>query len=89
MDVTCPTGKVGHRSRAAARRAAINAAIARTHHRLRSYHCPDCHRWHLSSAPPIRAPHPRGRKAPVHQPTPATPAEVDAWFAQHGKTANQ
>lgn len=89
MTTPCPTGKVGHRSRAAARRAAINAAIARTHDRLRSYHCPDCHRWHLSSAPPIRDPRPRRQKAQVRRPAPATPAEVADWFAQHGKSSEQ
>lgn len=79
----CRSGKKGHLSQGAARRAAIAVAIRRTHDRPRIYPCPDCHRWHLTS---VRD-HTRHLARPIHgrlhEPVLASRAEVDAWFAQH------
>jgi hypothetical protein len=82
--VECSSGKVGHLSKSGARRAAIAVAIKRTHDRPRVYACPDCHRWHLTSAPGHRTRLRRRVHALLYVPHPASQAEVDAWFAAHG-----
>lgn len=80
----CPSGKVGHPSRASARRSATAVGNKRTHARPRTYQCPHCHQWHLTSGRRVRAGK-TGRREPT-PPQTATPAELDAWFAKHSKT---
>jgi hypothetical protein len=79
----CRSGKEGHRSRIAARRAAVAVARKRTHDRPRVYHCPDCHRWHLTSTRDHARHLARGAHDRLQQPAPASRAELDAWFAEH------
>lgn len=87
--IGCTSGKVAHHSESAARRAAVAVARVRTHDRPRVYECPRCHHWHLTSAPRLR----RGIGRPGHgrlrEPTPATRAELDAWFAAHTTVGRQ
>ena len=78
----CGSGKVGHLSEQAARRAAVAVARARTHDRPRAYACPDCHRWHLSSVRK-HAPTVVRRRVRLAEPHPVSRAELDAWFAAH------
>lgn len=79
----CSSGKVGHTSLRAARRAAVAVARRRTHDRPRVYACPTCHRWHLTSAPGASLALARRRHGLLDEPHPASPAEVAAWFAVH------
>ena len=79
----CTSGKVGHHSESAARRAAVAVARVRTHDRPRVYACPHCHCWHLTSAPRLRTVLARRRHHCIQEPTVATRAELDAWFAAH------
>ena len=81
----CSSGKVGHLSEAAARRAAVAVAKVRTHDRPRVYSCPSCHRWHLTSAPRQRRAMGLRRHQRLKEPQPATRAELDAWFAAHSR----
>ena len=85
----CSSGKVGHLSESAARRAAVAVAEARTHDRPRVYACPDCHRWHLTSAPRARRATGRLRHRGQHEPHPLPRAEFEAWFAAHWKPSRQ
>jgi hypothetical protein len=82
---TCTTGKVAHSSESAARQAAVAVARVRTHDRPRVYECPRCHCWHLTSAPKLRRAIARRRHRWLEEPTPATRAELDAWFALHSR----
>ena len=81
----CSSGKVGHLSEGAARRAAVAVAQVRTHDRPRVYACPSCHRWHLTSAPRWRRAMGLRRHQRLQEPQPATRAELDAWFAAHSR----
>ena len=83
----CRSGKVSHASESAARRAAVAVAARRTHDRPRVYACPECHDWHLTSAPAHRSALRRRGHAGIPEPRPASLAEVDAWFAQHRPTS--
>jgi hypothetical protein len=84
----CSSGKVGHASESAARRAAIAVARVRTHDRPRVYACPHCHAWHLTSAP-RRRPVTGRRSHQMYVPQPATPAEFEAWFVLHSTRGGQ
>ena len=79
----CRSGKVGHRSQCAARHAAIAVGRRRTHDRPRVYVCPDCHRWHLTSAPGRSRSLSRRAHGRLPEPQPLSAAEFDAWFAEH------
>lgn len=85
----CASGKVGHSSESAARAAAVAVARARTHDRPRVYECPQCHCWHLTSARGLRTAMGRRRHQRLHEPTVATRAELDAWFAAHSPQSDQ
>ena len=85
----CTSGKVGHHSESAARRAAVAVARVRTHDRPRVYECPRCHFWHLTSAPRSRRVFARRRHQRMQEPTVATRAELDAWFAAHSTPGGQ
>ncbi len=87
--MACASGKVGHHSESAARRAAVAVAQGRMHDRPRVYECPDCHCWHLTSAPRLRTAMGRRRHHRLHEPTVATRAELDAWFAAHPRPSSQ
>ena len=85
----CSSGKVGHTSESAARRAAVAVAQRRTGDRPRVYACPTCHRWHLTTAPGQRRAMARRRHARMIEPHPASRAELDAWFAEHSRPGGQ
>lgn len=79
----CRSGKAGHLSEGAARRAAVAVARKRMHDRPRVYPCPDCHCWHLTSGIDHGRHLARRARGRLLEPSPATPAEFDAWFAEH------
>lgn len=85
-EASCSTGKLCHRSQAAARRHATGIAHI-TGDRQRPYWCERCRYWHLATPipregqPPARRTRPR-RGAP---PTTATVAELDAFLARHAR----
>src|SRR5688572_29689576 len=87
--IGCTSGKVAHHSESAARRAAVAVARVRTHDRPRVYECPRCHRWHLTSEPRLRRATGRSGHRQLQEPTPATRAELDAWFAAHTTAGRQ
>ena len=77
--VQCPSGKVRHPSKRAAKAAATAVGRRRTHDRPRAYECPTCHGWHMTTAPRERA-----RARALQPPQVASRAELDAFFAAHG-----
>jgi hypothetical protein len=85
----CTSGKVGHHSESAARRAAVAVARVRMHDRPRVYECQRCHCWHLTSAPRLRRAFGRRHHQRIQEPTVATRAELDAWFAAHSRPTGQ
>ena len=81
--IECSSGKTGHLSEVAARRAAVAVARKRTHDRPRVYPCSDCHRWHLTSTRDHARHLARRARGRLPEPTPASAAEFDAWLAAH------
>lgn len=83
----CPTGKLAHASETAARRFAAGLGFVSC--RQRAYRCKACGGWHLTTGeavPKAWRPKPGTRKRRgVPVPQPATRAELDAWFAEHGQ----